>query len=103
GIPDYWETLYGLNPNSAADAAMDLDGDGSSNLTEYRRGTNPTLAASTPSSASGLQAPSNPYPIGGGGGGGGGASGRGGGGGGACGLSGLEGVLLLALLRRQRR
>jgi len=41
GIPDYWETRYGLNPNSAADAALDLDNDGSSNLQEFQRGTLP--------------------------------------------------------------
>jgi len=97
GIPDAWETLYGLNPNNGADALMDTDGDGSSNLVEYRRGTNPLVSASTPTSASGLQAPSSPYPIGSAGGGG------GGGGGGGCGLTGLEGVLLLALLRIRRR
>ncbi|MHA3772454.1 CotH kinase family protein [Verrucomicrobiota bacterium sgz303538] len=36
GLPDYWETLYGLN-----DAADDLDGDGASNLSEFIAGTNP--------------------------------------------------------------
>jgi hypothetical protein len=37
-----WETLYGLNPNNAADAALDKDGDGQSNLDEFRAGTDPT-------------------------------------------------------------
>lgn len=46
GIPDSWETLYGRNPNSAADAALDPDGDGLTNLQEYIAGTNPTNAAS---------------------------------------------------------
>jgi hypothetical protein len=107
GIPDSWEILYGLDPNNPADAAQDPDGDGSSNLSEFQHGSNPLLAASTPISASGLAAPSFPYPIGTATGGpapgaGGGVSG-GGGGGGGCGLTGLEAVLLLGLLRFRRR
>ena len=39
GIPDVVETAAGLNPNDPADAALDLDGDGISNLDEFRRGT----------------------------------------------------------------
>ena len=42
GIPDSWETQYGLNPNNPADANLDLDSDGLSNLQEYLAGTNPT-------------------------------------------------------------
>jgi hypothetical protein len=104
GIPDSWETLYSLNPNNASDAAQDPDGDGSSNLTEFRRGSNPLLAASTPTSGSGLEAPSFPYAIGPATGGpAAGGSGGGGGGGGGCGLTGLEAVLLLGLLRARRR
>lgn len=38
GIPDAYETLYGLNPN-ANDAAQDKDGDGLSNLDEFKKGT----------------------------------------------------------------
>ena len=41
GIPDWWEKLYGMNFNSAADAALDSDGDGQTNLQEYLAGTNP--------------------------------------------------------------
>jgi len=104
GIPDSWEILYGLDPANPADAAQDPDGDGSSNLTEFRRGSNPLLAASTPISASGLAAPSFPYTIGSATGGPpAGTSGGHGGGGGGCGLTGLEAVLLLGLLRVRRR
>jgi len=46
GMPDAWETLYTLNPNSPADAGLDLDGDGQSNLAEYLANTNPNAAAS---------------------------------------------------------
>jgi len=42
GIPDSWETTYGLNPNDPSDAALDSDGDGLTNLQEYQLGTNPT-------------------------------------------------------------
>src|SRR5581483_4604567 len=40
-MPDVWETQYGLNPNSPADANQDKDGDGMTNLQEYLAGTNP--------------------------------------------------------------
>jgi hypothetical protein len=42
-IDDDWETLYGLNPLSPADAGLDPDGDGDSNRTEFENGTNPNL------------------------------------------------------------
>ena len=51
GIPDEAEKLYGFNPNDPTDAAKDFDGDGVSNLDEYKAGTDPidrtkpTLAA----------------------------------------------------------
>ncbi len=46
GIQDSWETAHGLNPNSAADAALDSDGDGRTNLEEFLAGTDPRDAAS---------------------------------------------------------
>jgi hypothetical protein len=35
GIPDDWEKAHGLNPNDAADANRDLNGDGYTNLEKY--------------------------------------------------------------------
>ena len=43
GIPDWWEGLYGLNPN-VVDSHLDPDGDGRTNLQEYNAGTNPIVA-----------------------------------------------------------
>jgi hypothetical protein len=45
GIPDEWESLYNLDPNSDTDRNLDKDGDGLSNYAEYYAGTNPTNAA----------------------------------------------------------
>ena len=42
GMPDAWELQYGLNPTNAADANLDLDLDGMTNLSEYLAGTDPT-------------------------------------------------------------
>ncbi|WP_407644872.1 Ig-like domain-containing protein [Candidatus Thiothrix anitrata] len=42
GMPDEWETKYGLNPLDVSDAESDKDSDGISNLNEYKNGTNPT-------------------------------------------------------------
>ena len=42
GMPDDWESLYGLDPY-VNDALEDPDGDGVSNIDEYRRGTEPTI------------------------------------------------------------
>ncbi len=41
GMPDAFETRYGLNPNNAADAAADYNGDGYSNLEEFLSGRSP--------------------------------------------------------------
>lgn len=43
GMPDEWEQRYGLNPFDANDAAIDSDGDGIINLTEFNNGTDPTF------------------------------------------------------------
>ena len=41
GMPDTWETRYGLNPDDASDAASDQDNDGVSALDEFIAGTIP--------------------------------------------------------------
>jgi hypothetical protein len=41
GIPDLVESSLGLATNNPADAALDLDGDGMSNRSEYTAGTDP--------------------------------------------------------------
>ncbi len=47
-LPDDWETTYGLNPASAADATLDTDGDGFTNVQEFTAGTTPNSGASIP-------------------------------------------------------
>jgi hypothetical protein len=42
GMPDEWETRYGLNPNDATDAAKDMNGDGYTNIEKYIYGIDPT-------------------------------------------------------------
>ena len=46
GMPDTWENLYGFNPQNAADAFLDSDGDGVLNWKEYVAGTDPRDPAS---------------------------------------------------------
>jgi uncharacterized repeat protein (TIGR01451 family) len=45
-MPDFWELANGLDPGSPADAALDADGDGLTNLQEFLAGTEPRSAAS---------------------------------------------------------
>ena len=42
GLPDFYENLYGLDPNEPSDASGDMDGDGFTHLEEYEAGTDPT-------------------------------------------------------------
>lgn len=44
GLPDGYEVTHGLNPLDAADAALDSDGDGATNLAEFLAGTDPNVA-----------------------------------------------------------
>jgi len=44
GMDDAWETNNGLNPADNADAALDADNDGLTNLEEYQAGSNPNVA-----------------------------------------------------------
>ena len=41
GMPDAWETLYGLNPNDPSDTTSDQDNDGVGALEEFLAGTPP--------------------------------------------------------------
>ncbi|MDB2400943.1 thrombospondin type 3 repeat-containing protein [Porticoccaceae bacterium] len=42
GMPDAWETRYGLDPNDASDASSDQDNDGVTALDEFLAGTIPS-------------------------------------------------------------
>ena len=46
GLPDDWERKYSFNPQDPADAALDSDGDGFTNLQEFQDGTDPLDAKS---------------------------------------------------------
>ncbi len=46
GMTDVWEDQYMLDKNNPADAAQDADGDGMTNLAEFRAGTDPRSAGS---------------------------------------------------------
>ena len=41
GIPDSWEMANGMNPYDGSDAGLDPDGDGLTNLEEFKYGTDP--------------------------------------------------------------
>lgn len=43
GMPDYWENTYGFDLLNPADAALDYDSDGLSNVMEFKFSTNPLL------------------------------------------------------------
>jgi len=47
-MPDAYEIANGLDPLDAADATEDADGDGFTNLQEFRAGTDPQNAADFP-------------------------------------------------------
>lgn len=54
GLPDRWETTWFSATNLATQTgAADSDGDGASNLAEYRATSDPTLLASTPTDING--------------------------------------------------
>jgi hypothetical protein len=41
GLPDAWESTFGLDPTDSADAGLDADGDGRTNIQEFDGGTHP--------------------------------------------------------------
>ena len=45
GLPDAWEVAHGLDPRDPSDALADPNGNGVSNLDEYRNGNDPHLLA----------------------------------------------------------
>jgi hypothetical protein len=48
GIPDWWETKYGLNPNNPSDANATAAGGGMTNGQHYGQGSNPNQAPPPP-------------------------------------------------------
>lgn len=48
GMPDQWEKTHGFNPIHAADGVEDADGDGFTNVEEYKAGTHPRDKTSSP-------------------------------------------------------
>jgi hypothetical protein len=48
GMPDCWETAYGLNPNDSTDSRGDKNGDGYTNIEEYINDVALTLEGKTP-------------------------------------------------------
>jgi hypothetical protein len=44
GMPDAWETTYGLDATVAASPEQDTDNDGMTDLEEYQKGTDPIIA-----------------------------------------------------------
>ena len=67
GLPDAWVAQYFGSAGASVNPAADADGDGVSNLNEFRLGTNPTNAASvlrfTATSAAGLNWLATPYEV----------------------------------------
>ena len=68
GIPDWWETLYGLNPHDPADAGQTAAGGGMTNAQHYQGGSNPndpppaaTIVAGT--AVTGQDASTSIYPA----------------------------------------
>lgn len=65
GMHNSWEQAYGLNPGDSADAALDKDGDGASNRTEYFAGTDINDPAAVPPQANlGIAMVDAPDPVG---------------------------------------
>ena len=52
-MPDGYETEHSFDPLNAADAAQDADGDGRSNVAEFRAGTNPRNSSDPPANSGG--------------------------------------------------
>ncbi|MCK5772193.1 MAG: hypothetical protein KAH57_00245 [Thermoplasmata archaeon] len=48
GMPDWWESFYGLDPNNSIDASGDLDNDNITNLDEFLGRTSPLKEDSLP-------------------------------------------------------